>query len=407
MKTNKKSIALAVAIVAACGSAVAQTSPVRPSYAYPAAPTGQGPAAVQLGSSPVYVSPFVAVAVGNDSNVNLAPSNEIDSAYQVYSGGIRADARDANSVFQMSLLGTHGRYSDSEDDNYTDSSVRASYDLAFSSRSFLRAGWDYMRGHDPRGSTDRGFSTNPDKYFVSTPSLVYSYGAPTAQGRMEVWASRAVKRYLNNRDFTEGSDRNTKDYGGAFFWRVMPKTQFLVEARGTDLKYLMEDSELSGRENRYYVGVTWEATAATSGTIKVGRLEKRFKSELPTFKGGSWEGMISWMPRSYSKFDLYSSRQPIESTGLGSFILSDASGIVWTHGWNSVFSTEANARIQKDKYKGFDRKDDITGFGLKANYKFRRWMTLGAEYQHTERDSDQAGFDYDKNLWLISATLSM
>jgi hypothetical protein len=407
MKTNKKSIALAVAAIAACGSALAQSGPVRPSYAFPATPTEKGPAAVQLGTSPVYVSPFVSVAFGNDSNVNLAETNELDSAYQVYSGGIRADARDANSVFMLSLLGTHGRYSDSGDDNYTDSSLNASYDFAFTSRSFLRASWDYVRGHDPRGSTDRGVGSSPDKYFVSTPGLVYSYGAPTAQGRMEFWANRAVKHYLNNRDFTEGSDRNTVDYGGAFYWRVMPKTQLLVEARGTNLDYQMDQSPLSGREARFYAGVTWEATASTSGTVKVGRLEKRFDSNLPKFSGGSWEAMVSWMPRSYSKVDIYSSRQPIESTGLGSFILSDASGIIWTHGWTSFFTTEANARIQKDKYKGFDRKDDITGYGLKANYQFRRWMTLGAEYQRTERDSDLQGYDYDKNLWLISATLTM
>ena len=407
MKANKKSIALAVAAIAACGAAMAQSGPVRPSYAYPATPQGQGPAAVQLGGSPLYATPWVYAGFGNDSNVLFTDGNELDSAYQIYSAGVSLDARDANSVFMMSLLGSHGRYNDSDADNYTDSSARASYDLAFTSRSFLRASWDYMRGHDPRGSTDRGIGGSPDKYFVSTPGLMYSYGAPTAPGRMEFWVSRAVKRYLNNRDFTEGSDRNTVDYGGAFYWRVMPKTQLLVEARGTNLDYQMDQSPLSGREARFYAGVTWEATASTSGTVKLGRLEKRFDSNLPKFSGGSWEAMVSWLPRSYSKVDVYSSRQPIESTGLGSFILSDASGIIWTHGWTSFFTTEANAQVRKDKYKGFDRKDDITGFGLKANYKFRRWMTLGAEYQHTERDSDLQGYDYDKNLWLISATLSM
>jgi len=159
--------------------------------------------------------------------------------------------------------------------------------------------------------------------------------------------------------------------------------------------------------SRYLAGVTWDATAATSGTVKAGRLEKRFDSGRPTFKGTSWEGMVTWMPRSYSKFDFYSSRSTNESTGLGNFILTDASGVVWTHGWNSLFSTAANARIQKDKYKGFDREDDITSFGLKANYKFRRWLTLGAEYQYTNRDSNIQINEYDKNLWLISAVLSM
>ncbi len=408
MLSKKKFLVLTAALLAVGGTAIAQTSPVRPAYQYPGAPgAAKGPTAMQLGSSPVFVAPWASIALGNDSNVNLASANEIDSAYAIYGAGFKADARSANSVFQMSLMASHGRYSDSNADNYTDSSARTSYDIAISSRNYLRLGWDYLRGHDPRGSTDRTVSESPDKYFVSTPGITYAFGAPSAAGRVEVFASRAAKRYRNNRDLTDGSDRNTKDFGGAFYWRVMPKTQLILEARRTDFDYLQATSPFSGREERYLVGATWDATAATSGTVKIGRLEKRFDSGLPEFKGTTWEGMITWLPRSYSKFDLYSSRQPVESTGLGTFILSDATGIVWSHGWNSVFGTEAGARFQKDKYKGFDRNDDLTLLSVKATYKFRRWMSLGAEYQHTNRDSNIGAFEYDKNLWLVSATLSM
>ncbi|MGE0357604.1 MAG: outer membrane beta-barrel protein [Burkholderiales bacterium] len=407
MRFKKNSILLAAGMLAA-GAALAQTSPVRPSYQYPGSPGAtRGPAAVQLGSSPVFVAPWASVAFGNDSNVNLASANEIDSAYAIYGAGIHADARDSNSVFQLGLLGSHGRYSDSSADNYTDASARASYDVALTSRNFVRVGWDYVRGHDPRGSTDRTAAENPDKYYLSTPGIVYAHGAPDAKGRLELFASRAARRYRNNRDLTVGSDRNVKDYGGAFYWRVMPKTQLIAEARGADIDYLLDDSPFSGRETRFLLGATWDATAATSGTVKLGRLEKRFSSGLPAFKGTTWEGMVTWLPRSYSKFDLYSSRQPVESTGLGNFILSDATGLVWSHAWNSFFVTEASARFQRDRYKGFDRDDDLTMLGVKATYRFRRWMSLGAEYQHTNRDSNIGVYEYDKNLWLLSATLSM
>ncbi len=48
-----------------------------------------------------------------------------------------------------------------------------------------------------------------------------------------------------------------------------------------------------------------------------------------------------------------------------------------------------------------------TILGLKAGYKFRRWLTLGAEYAHTNRDSNIDTFDYDKNFYLLSLTASM
>lgn len=382
---------------------------MRPAYSFPVTPEGgKGPSAIQLENSPFYATPFATLNYGNDSNVTLRSQNEIDSPYQLYGAGVTLDARSERSVFAYKISSMYGRYSDSTADNYSDWASRASYDFAIDSRNFVRLTWDYIRSHDGRGTTDRTPpQTGPDKYFVNAPGMMYSFGAPGAKGRLELFTSNAVKRYLNNRDATAGSDRDTWDYGGAFYWRAMPKTSVLVETRGTDLNYQLSSSTLSGRETRYYAGVTWDATAATNGTIKIGQLRKSYDAPRPTFTGGSWEGIVTWMPRTYSKFDFYSSRQTNESTGQGDFILTDASGIVWSHGWNSVISTDVNARFVKDRYKGFDRTDETQNYGVKASYKMRRWLTLGAEYQYTKRDSNIDFNDYDKNLWLISAILSM
>jgi hypothetical protein len=404
MKTYKPSLAIALALTIAAGDAAAQTSPVRPSYQFPSA-GGQG--RIQLGTSPVYATPYASLGYGNDSNLTLSPGNEIDTPYQVSGGGVTFDARDSRSVFKGDIRAAYGRYSDSTQDNYSDWGSSAAYDFAFDERNFIRLNWDYVRGHEGRGTTDRQNQSGPDKYSTNTPGVLYAYGARGAQGRFEAFASRNYRRYLNNREATAGSDRDTRDYGGAFYWRMAPKTSFLAEARGTDIKYLASTSTLSSSESRYYGGVTWDATAATSGTIKVGYLEKRYDSVHPSFSGTGWEGMVTWMPRSYSKVDVFSSRQPAESTGVGDFILSDATGILWTHAWTSVVSTDANAKYVKDSYKGFDRTDETQIYGLKANYKVRRWLTLGAEYQFTRRDSTIDSSDYDKTLWMISAILSM
>jgi hypothetical protein len=66
-----------------------------------------------------------------------------------------------------------------------------------------------------------------------------------------------------------------------------------------------------------------------------------------------------------------------------------------------------DARYTKDDYQGFDRNDKTMILGLKAGYKFRRWLTLGAEYTHTNRDSNLENFDYNRNFYLLSLTASM
>jgi hypothetical protein len=188
----------------------------------------------------------------------------------------------------------------------------------------------------------------------------------------------------------------------------MPKTYAIFEARETRIAYHLPTSPLDANETRIYGGISWEATAATVGTIKVGNLKRRPEDDSASdFSGTSWEAIVTWSPRTYSKFDFFTARQTNESTGLGNFILSSIAGVSWNHAWSSVLTTGVDYRYQKDEYQGFDRTDKSNILGLKVGYKFRRWLTLGAEYSHTQRDSNLPTFEYDKNLYLLTATASM
>ncbi len=404
-----KNVVRAVATIAFAGAACAhaQSAYVRPTYQYPQKPPEAGPANVRVGQTPLFVTPYLGLAAGYDDNLFLKPSNEKSSALYVLSPGLKLDARDPNKVFQLNYQGQWGWYTSSTDDDYNDHAARAQFDLAINAHNFLKLGFDYIRGHDPRGSTDRPFGNEPDKYRQDNPYVTYALGAPGAIGRVELYYSDPTRKYLNNRTFTITSDRSSQEYGGAFYYRAFPKTYVMAEARETNIRYDVA-SPLSADEHRYYAGVTWEATAATTGTLKVGQLRRDFVSSAePNFSGTSWEGLVIWLPRSYSKFEFYTARQTNESTGLGSFILSSIGGVTWSHYWTSYLTTGVDLRYQRDAYQGFDRTDKIYALGLKAGYKFRRWLTLGAEYSHTKRDSTQDPFDYDKNIYLLTATATM
>jgi hypothetical protein len=53
------------------------------------------------------------------------------------------------------------------------------------------------------------------------------------------------------------------------------------------------DSALSTEDNterRYYLGYTWDATAATTGVVKIGRMTKDFDAAgRAGYSGSSWE----------------------------------------------------------------------------------------------------------------------
>lgn len=404
-KTARLPALLALALGAAL--AHAQTGYVRPTYEFPAEPA-TGPTGTKLGDTPFFVSPYVGLAAGYDDNLFLSDENKKSSTLYVVSPGLKLDARTGGLVFQAAYDGQIGRYAQSEDDNYLDHKARAQLDVAFDRRNFLRLGLEHVRGHEPRGSTDRPIGNEPDEYRLTTPTILYAFGAPGAPGRIEAFYGEAHRKYENNREFTAGGDRETRELGGAFYWRVLPKTQLLAEVRAADISYRLSDSPFSGDERRYYGGVAWEPTALISTVFKAGRLQRRFDTgERPRFSGTSWEAAVSWLPRTYSRVDFYTARQTNESTGLGNFILTSVGGVAWTHTWSAFITSAVEGRLQRDDYQGFDREDDIALLSLKVGYRMRRWLTLGAEYSHTRRDSNIRSFDYDRNLVLLTATLSL
>src|SRR6202158_3369765 len=299
-----------VAVMAATGAWAQVTGPIRPQYVFPGTPTTQQRAgAVQLADTPLFFTPWLTMAAGRDDNLFLTNSNRRTSPLYILSPGFKIDARSESNVFDLTYQGSKGRYTSSSEDDYYDQATRLSFDTAFTPRAFTHLGYTHTRAHDPRGSTDRPSSDRPDRYMLQGPNGIFAYGAPGAQGRVELYASDMSKRYMNNLAVDTASNKDVFEMGGAYYWRVAPRTYVLAEAHKTNINYVSHPSHFSGTEIRYYGGVTWEATAATTGTLKVGQLRKRFDTGLPDFTGASWEALVSWLPRTYSKFDVYALRQ--------------------------------------------------------------------------------------------------
>ncbi len=397
MPNCKAFASLIVVAVFAAGLALAQT---------PA--TTSGPGGIPVG--PLTVYPGVDLAHGYNDNLFLRPTATSSSSYTIVSPYVRAEAKTGPHKFDFGLRIDSGRFHSSPADSYTDYALVGTGDMVFSGRAGLKLRAEHKRGHDPRGSTDRGFSAAPDEYDNTGIDGVFRYGAPGARGRIEVDAAAFARRYTNNRDTTAAADRDTAQAGGTFFWRVMPRTELLGQVGHRNIDYKLASSTLDSTETRYLVGVKWEATAATTGTAKFGHQTKKFDSAArQDFSGSSWDVGVRWSPLTYSVFDFVTSKQTGESTGVGDTVVGTNYGVTWSHAWSSRLRTQALASLRNDAFQGagITRKDDTGSFGLKVAYDFRRWLKLGAEYTHTERDSNDNTFNYKRNLLLftVGATL--
>jgi hypothetical protein len=143
-----------------------------------------------------------------------------------------------------------------------------------------------------------------------------------------------------------------------------------------------------------------KTTAPSSSAV-----EKNFdNSARKDYSSFAWEAAVRWSPLTYSVFDFVTSKTPSESTGVGDAVIGKLYSATWSHAWSSRLRSQVLASYRADDFLDAtpNRNDDTATFGARLKYDFRRWLILGAEYTHTNRDSNQGIYDYKRNLYLLT-----
>ncbi|WP_084332447.1 outer membrane beta-barrel protein [Marinobacterium jannaschii] len=301
----------------------------------------------------------------------------------------------------------NGSFTDGHDDDYTDHELQgqAIIELNGRNRFDLQAG--YIKEHEDRGTgvddqSGGGVST-PIEYSEFNLQGLYTYGASGAKGNLELNAAYYDREYDNFRTLTEARDRETIRLGATFLYRLAPKSQALFELRHEDIDYQSATSTQDSTEQKYLVGLRWDATAKTSGSAKIGAARKDFDSPATEdFSGASWEVSVRWAPQTYSSFDLTTTQETEESSGTGDYIDTESLTLAWNHEWSGRVSSVASiSRIEED-YVGATREDETNSLSLALSYEMRRWLDINFAYTYGERDSNEVGNDYERNQWMIT-----
>ena len=351
----------------------------------------------------VFVFPTALVGVGYNDNVIGSSTGAIGSTIFSLQPRVVAELKNRGDRYTLAYTGNFTRFAGSSADNFNNHELIAAGDNYFSARS--RLGWSagYLASTDPRGTTDRTLSAEPDRWNAPVLQGIYAYGAKGAQGRIEVDAGLQSKRYQNNRAFTVGSDVDINSVAGRFFYRVMPRTSMVFEARRIDSNYKLASSTNDNIDGRYLVGVTWEAAAKTSGSFKIGHQNKNFASTSRADASGStWEGSVKWAPLTYSVVELTTGRTAADSTGVGEYVMNTGTSLSWSHRWASYLSTRATLATVRSDFAGTARADSTRNIGLGVFYQFGRNMRAGLELANSRRNSNQDVFDFKRNTTFVS-----
>lgn len=369
------------------------------------------PAMVDMG--PFKVIPQVTINTGYDDNLYLTESNEKESWVTVLNPSVQFVARDGANRYVVAYAMAKGVYHSSSDDNYLDHTFLAEANLEFNSRNALDIRANFIRGHEARGTgANQGdnalLNPKPVKYDDRNLDARYTYGAKDAKGRVELAAGYQNRHYVSFREQNAARDRSIRGAGATFYYRVAPKTQALFEVRRKDIDYDLTTSLLDSTETTFLAGVTWEATAKTKGSVKVGQTDKDFK--ISTVEGDQdihWEVSLDWSPKTYSTVRLVTNKKPEETDGNGTYIDRTGYRLSWDHEWTSFVSSEIAVARRDSDYFSSVREDEEDEFSIRLNYAMRRWLDVGFNYVYSDRDSNLAGLTFDKNTVYLTVDMAL
>lgn len=374
-----------------------------------------------LGGVKVY--PGLGIAEKSDSNIHISDANKQSSMITVVSPSVLFSAKQDADKYSLSYTADLGRYDQSSSDNYNDQDLLADANVSFSTRTSIRFTPDYKLGHDPVGST-YGANSTPNTWQNAGAKGVFKYGAEDAPAGFELDAGYIDLEYQDNPTVTYAYNRFISNGGAIFNYRVAPKVTTFVQINDTSLAYKDSGtaSQLNSTEQGYMLGATWEKTAQSSGSIKVGGLQKQFNSSSQSsFNLPSWEGAIKWSPVEYIKVELMSAKYPVEATWLnntgtslvGSFELVTKNSLDLAYDLTELTSVHVNAGNYSENFVGFvvgsdtSRTDVTNSFGIKAEYKIQSWLISSLEYTNAVKSSTDSIYSYNRDIVILSIRTQM
>ena len=381
----------------------------------------------------VEVTPLVDMTLGHNSNVYRKGNNSL-SKLKNKSSMVMSLAPSAEfylaqglSEYVLTLSAKKQHYNSESDADFLDYGADVEVYQYINSRNRFMLTGGYGVYHDA-GTARGGYDDREaPEYEHKKLGLIYGLGGEETIGRFDFFGSYDAKDYdsfrLNGIKTDSGKDRATKEYGSFFYYQLMPKTDALLEIKKRTIGY----DDVSGKDpdfdiTSYLVGLEWEATAKTSGFVKLGRRHRSSDIDAVDSENYTgWELGVSYQPLEHSVIQVSSGRDyGLESDDptTASFTKGTSSSITWTHTWTSKITTRL----------GFSRGDDDiindTGTTTKSritetwsaglDWALRHNMAVGVDWQVTDKNEDlKNGITgvtddtYKQNSFMVSLSLAI
>ncbi|NVK40763.1 MAG: outer membrane beta-barrel protein [Oceanospirillaceae bacterium] len=362
------------------------------------------PADIRLGE--MSLTPTLSLTETYDDNFReaAAPLDEASWITRIVPA-LELTAQDRLNAYRLRYSLVSDIFHSSHDDDNTDHHLDAGAHLEFSSRHRL----DLDAGYDRVENTaDATSIAENDKYHTRRVGVVYGFGIESATMQFELAADEERKRYDNSGSLNKDKEHDTRTLGATAYYRLAPKTRALLEITSSEFDYVSFKS-LDGVNRSYFAGLSLDATAKTSGSVKVGHEEKDF--DAPGQRDPdliAWAADLTWKPRSYSAVRLTARQGIDEGSGEEQFVEARETGLEWRHRWNAFLATDLGySRSKKDYDNAANRHDETDSYRIGLTWDVRRWLAVELGYRYRERGSNVEQENFERSRYTAGINLSL
>ncbi|MFA7062332.1 MAG: outer membrane beta-barrel protein [Pedobacter sp.] len=358
---------------------------------------------IKLG--PVEVHPYLSLRETYSDNIYLTPDNKEHDFITSINPGLFLQLPFRRHVVSLGGSTTLNRYAINSSENTTDWSLYGAGDFYFGSRFNLKVSDNYTNSHEPRSQSS---TSEIERYQNNTAATSLTYVLADIS-KVQLDYSRTYLKYR-----TYGFRSRNEDLVSAYlYYRILPRTSAFVEYEFKNVGFMDSTSTLDNNVHSGLLGVTWELSERSKGTIKGGYLVKNFDLQSQ----GSIDDFtasldISHYFSDYNFMKLAGARTVNESSLQGTrYSVSTGINGEFTHRFLDRISSTIKASYIEERFSDIVpgdlqiRKDRVVQVGAALQYNFRRWLESSLEYYWRNKDSNIDIYDSTENN--ISLTIKV
>lgn len=395
----------------------AQPGPARPGAIPPGPGENYDPQGIRVGGFLLF--PTLELTELFNDNVFATTTNRVSSFVTVIQPRLELRSNWNNHAVNLFAFGALGFYHGASGENFQDFSIGGNGRLDIQRNWYLFGGASFSRRHEERGTPNDQFGPEPNRYFDTQANLGYYQRFNRFFVRLEArWEnfSYTNNRSLNIPGIVNNENRNRNEFietlrvgyellEGTEVWVQGGLNQRVYDSRFDNLGF-----ERSSTGWEVVVGGTLDLGGITQVEGFAGfRTQDYRDARFGAIRGALFGLSATWNPLPPLFIRPYVRRSIEETNTAGS------SGY-WstTFGVNADYRPRPNIRVNAGAAYGFDdyrlnnavpgtppRNDRILILEIGVQYRPTENFFIGPSYQYTNRDSNVAGLDFGRNIYML------